>query len=171
MAWNDCNWRYVCSDANIWLDSLRIIMPIRKDSKGWWWGNQGPFDTKQKAVQVGQAAHAAGADEESTQVKEKKQGKLTFALDYHKTYSADPKFWNVFIQLVYLRKDKLLCVSHSTDPDEIDELYKSIGKIIGKDNVVLTDGVAKKPYCDEHGIDIDIWIDNNPIHIIQDPDN
>jgi hypothetical protein len=147
-------------------------MPIKKDAKGWWWGNQGPFDTKQKAVQVGQAAHAAGyQDDEQAIIKEKKAGKLTFALDYHKTYSADPKFWNVFIQLVWLRKDKVYCVSHSTDPDEIDELYKSIGKIIGKDNVILTNGAAKKPYCDKHGIDIDIWIDNNPIHIIQDPNH
>ena len=145
-------------------------MPIMKKADGWYWGSKGPFDTKQKAVQVGQAAHAAGAEDgESSIVKEKKAGKLTFALDYHNTYSADPKFWNVFIELVYLRKDKLLCVSHSTDQDEIDELYKSIGKIIGKDNVILTDGAAKKPYCDEHGIDIDVWIDNNPEHIINTP--
>jgi len=147
-------------------------MPIMKKPDGWYWGSKGPFDTKQKAVQVGQAAHAAGAEEdgESAIIKEKKAGKLTFALDYHKTYSADPKFWNVFIQLVYLRKDKVLCVSHATDQEEIDDLYKSIGKIIGKDNVILTNGFAKKPYCDEHGIDIDIWIDNRPEHIINDPE-
>ena len=146
-------------------------MPIMKKPDGWYWGNQGPFDTKQKAVQVGQAAHAAGyQDDEQAIIKEKKAGKLTFALDYHKTYSADPKFWNVFIQLIYLRKDKVLCVSHATDQEEIDDLYKSIGKIIGKDNVILTDGAAKKPYCDEHGIDIDIWIDNRPEHIINDPE-
>ena len=145
-------------------------MPIMKKSDGWYWGSKGPFDTKQKAVQVGQAAHAAGAEDgESAIVKEKKAGKLTFALDYHNTYSADPKFWNVFIELVYLRKDKLLCVSHATDHDEIDKLYKSIGKIIGQDNVVLTNGAAKKPYCDEHGINIDVWIDNNPEHIINTP--
>ena len=76
-------------------------MPIIKKPDGWYWGSKGPFDTKQKAVDVGNAARASGFKEE------KKQGKLTFALDYHKTYSADPKFWNVFIQLVYLRKDKL----------------------------------------------------------------
>jgi len=146
-------------------------MPIMKKPDGWYWGSKGPFDTKQKAVQVGQAAHAAGyQDDEQAIIKEKKAGKLTFALDYHKTYSADPKFWNVFIQLIYLRKDKVLCVSHATDQEEIDDLYKSIGKIIGKDNVILTDGAAKKPYCDEHGIDIDIWIDNRPEHIINDPE-
>ena len=38
-------------------------MPIMKKADGWYWGSKGPFDTKQKAVQVGQAAHAAGAED------------------------------------------------------------------------------------------------------------
>lgn len=35
-------------------------MPIKKKSDGWYWGSKGPFPTKQKAIQVGQAAHANG---------------------------------------------------------------------------------------------------------------
>lgn len=38
-------------------------MPINKKSDGWYWGSKGPFDTKQKAIQVGQAAHASGFKE------------------------------------------------------------------------------------------------------------
>lgn len=38
-------------------------MPVSKKSDGWYWGSKGPFDTKQKAIQVGQAAHAAGFKE------------------------------------------------------------------------------------------------------------
>jgi hypothetical protein len=38
-------------------------MPISKKSDGWYWGAKGPFDTKQKAIQVGQAAHASGFKE------------------------------------------------------------------------------------------------------------
>lgn len=38
-------------------------MPIMKKSDGWYWGSKGPFDTKQKAIQVGQAAHASGYKE------------------------------------------------------------------------------------------------------------
>lgn len=40
-------------------------MPISKKSDGWYWGSKGPFDTKQKAIQVGQAAHASGFKEEN----------------------------------------------------------------------------------------------------------
>jgi len=35
-------------------------MPVRKTPKGWYWGSTGPFKTKQKARQVGKAAHASG---------------------------------------------------------------------------------------------------------------
>lgn len=40
-------------------------MPIAKRSDGWYWGSKGPFDTKQKAIAVGQAAHASGFKEEA----------------------------------------------------------------------------------------------------------
>lgn len=40
-------------------------MPINKKSDGWYWGSKGPFATKQKAIQVGQAAHASGFKEEA----------------------------------------------------------------------------------------------------------
>ena len=40
-------------------------MPIVKKQDGWYWGHSGPYKTKQKAIQVGQAAHASGFKEES----------------------------------------------------------------------------------------------------------
>lgn len=43
----------------------RNKMPVIKKSDGWYWGSKGPFQTKQKAIQVGQAAHASGFKEES----------------------------------------------------------------------------------------------------------
>ena len=38
-------------------------MPIVKKTDGWYWGSKGPFPTKIKALQVGQAAHASGFKE------------------------------------------------------------------------------------------------------------
>ena len=43
-------------------------MPIRKTDKGWFWGSKGPFPTKQKAIDVGRAAHASGYEEEEEMV-------------------------------------------------------------------------------------------------------
>ena len=38
-------------------------MPVMKKPDGWYWGSKGPFATKQKALQVGQAAYASGYKE------------------------------------------------------------------------------------------------------------
>lgn len=38
-------------------------MPVHKKDDGWYWGSKGPFPTKQKAIQVGQAAYASGYKE------------------------------------------------------------------------------------------------------------
>lgn len=137
-------------------------MPIQKKSDGWYWGSKGPFTTKTKALQVANAAHASGFKEE------KREKNLVFALDYHNTYSADPKFWDTFIYMAWMRKATVYCVSHATDDDEKQAIRDSIGKVIGMDCVIETNGAAKLPYCEKHGIDIDIWIDNNPEHIIND---
>ena len=39
-------------------------MPISKRPDGWYWGSKGPFATKQKAADVGRAAHAHGYKEQ-----------------------------------------------------------------------------------------------------------
>jgi hypothetical protein len=41
-----------------------INMPIKHTDKGWYWGSQGPFPTKAKALQVGRAAYASGYKEQ-----------------------------------------------------------------------------------------------------------
>jgi hypothetical protein len=139
-------------------------MPVVKKSDGWYWGSKGPFATKTKALQVAQAAYASGYKEEG-----KKKGAMTFGLDFNGTYNVDPKFWNVFIELCRLRKDEVYCVTHSTDPDENKELLQSIGQVIGEDHCIFSDGHSKMEAVAALGIEIDIWIDNNPIHIFQDP--
>jgi len=35
-------------------------MPVHKRNGKWYWGSKGPFDTKKKAEEVGQAAYASG---------------------------------------------------------------------------------------------------------------
>ena len=35
-------------------------MPIKKTSKGWYWGSKGPFKTRKKAEAVARAAYASG---------------------------------------------------------------------------------------------------------------
>jgi len=139
-------------------------MPYTKTDQGWMWGRQGPFPTKQKAINVAKAAYASGFHEE------KRQKDLCIALDYHNTYSADPKFWDTFIYMCWMRKFEVYCITHHTGEKQNEKLMDSIGKVLDKDHIIFTMGKAKMDYVKSIGLDIDIWIDNNPIHIIQDPD-
>ena len=140
-------------------------MPYTKTDQGWMWGRQGPFPTKQKAINVAKAAYASGFHEE------KRQKVLCIALDYHNTYSADPKFWDTFIYMCWMRKFEVYCITHHTGEKQNEKLMDSIGKILDKDHIIFTMGKAKEDYCKSIGLSIDIWIDNNPIHIVQDPDS
>jgi len=135
-------------------------MPVTKKPDGWYWGSKGPFDTKQKAVQVGQAAHAA-------EFKEKREKGLVIAIDYHDTYNTDPKLWDCIINMFWWRKDDVVCISRDHKGKE-DEILDNIGKVIGKENVYFTQGKAKKDFAKENGIDVDIWIDDNTKHILED---
>ena len=139
-------------------------MPYRKTDQGWFWGSKGPFPTKQKAIDVARAAYASGFKEE------KREKNLCVALDYHNTYSADPKFWDTFIYMCWMRKWDVYCITHHTGEKQNEKLMDSIGKILPTDKIIFTMGKAKLDYVKSLGIEIDIWIDNNPIHIIQDPD-
>jgi hypothetical protein len=140
-------------------------MPYRKTDQGWFWGSKGPFDTKAKAIQVARAAYASGYHEE------KRDKNLSVALDYHNTYSADPKFWDTFIYMCWMRKWDVYCITHHVGEKQNEKLMDSIGKILPKDCIIFTMGKAKQDYVDSIGLKIDIWIDNNPIHIVQDPDS
>ena len=139
-------------------------MPYKKTDQGWFWGSKGPFATKQKAIDVARAAYASGFHEE------KRQKDLCIALDYHNTYSADPKFWDTFIYMCWMRKFEVYCITHHTGEKQNEKLMDSIGKILDSDHIIFTMGKAKMDYVKKLGIEIDIWIDNNPIHITQDPD-
>jgi hypothetical protein len=44
-------------------------MPIRRTSKGFYWGDKGPYPTKEKAEEVARAAYASGY-RESTATKD-----------------------------------------------------------------------------------------------------
>jgi hypothetical protein len=43
-------------------------MPLTKKQSGWYWGSQGPFDTKAKALSVSRAAYASGYKAQSKDV-------------------------------------------------------------------------------------------------------
>lgn len=87
---------------------------------------------------------------------------MKIALDYDRTWTADPEFWEDFMNLVdnYGHEVRIV-TARSKEHDNIDHKVPLC-------EVIYCDGVAKKFYC-HHTADWnpDIWIDDKPENITQ----
>ncbi len=87
---------------------------------------------------------------------------MKIALDYDQTYTAEPDFWNDFIDLADRRGHDIRIVTHRHE--ELDEI-KELPDVVK----IYTDGVAKKWFCERRGDfwSPDIWIDDKPKGIFE----
>ena len=93
---------------------------------------------------------------------------MNISLDFDDTYTRDPVFWNRFIEMIWEFGHDVYCVTAREPlPKFKDEVYDTIGKLIGKDNCYFTDGNAKEKFMFDHNIMIDVWIDDSPRFITQ----
>ena len=79
---------------------------------------------------------------------------MLIALDYDKTYTADPVLWDDFIVAAKARKHNVKIVTMRTPSEAIQ---------VGGVDVVYTSRQAKIKH-----IPADIWIDDNPAWVYQD---
>lgn len=88
---------------------------------------------------------------------------MKIALDYDETYTKDPAFWKVFVDMAQLRGHEIMIVT-----------FRDPGLPIDHDPgipVYYTSYVAKRNYMKfEQGIFIDVWIDDTPDTIVEDSD-
>ena len=91
---------------------------------------------------------------------------MNIAIDYDNTYSADPTLWNAFIGNAFLRGHKVYCVT-GRNPESNTEVLYSIGTLIGPQNCFFTSSQGKIAYMAKKGIDIHVWIDDNPDAIVR----
>ena len=82
------------------------------------------------------------------------------ALDYDKTYTADPDLWDAFIILALSRGHKVNIVTMRRWHDEaIDDMPV---------NVIYTSRAAKVPFLESIGQPHDIFIDDSPYWLLND---
>ncbi|QIG73079.1 hypothetical protein EVB99_088 [Rhizobium phage RHph_N3_19] len=88
---------------------------------------------------------------------------MKIALDYDGTYTQDPEIWDLFLYNFWQRGHDVRVVTHRhAELDKIEDL--PLGT-----QIIYTDGVAKKWYC-EHREPFwvpDIWIDDKPKGILE----
>lgn len=89
---------------------------------------------------------------------------MNIALDFDGTYTEMPGVWDEFIITAEKEGHKVYIVTFR-DPEDrhpaMDYLYNSLDVPI-----VFTSRNPKKRFCEDMGLDISIWIDDNPDLII-----
>ena len=93
---------------------------------------------------------------------------MNISLDFDDTYTRDPEMWNHFVELAQQSGHTVYCVT-AREPNKVnkEEVYNSIGRLVGKDNCYFTNSMAKAKYMSEQGIQIDVWIDDLPSNVDQ----
>jgi hypothetical protein len=92
---------------------------------------------------------------------------MRISIDFDDTYTKDYLLWNKVISSMLVFGHDVICVS-ARHEYEMEKVHLSIGKLIGKDKCFGTGRVYKKKFMKDQGINIDVWIDDNP-HAIVDP--
>lgn len=90
---------------------------------------------------------------------------MRIALDYDRTYSADPEFWDYFIASCHAHGHDVRIVTHrSPDLDRTAALVALEKKV----KIIYTNGAAKAWYCAHFGggFEPDVWIDDKPLSIL-----
>ena len=87
---------------------------------------------------------------------------MNIALDYDQCYTEDPKLWDWFIAAAK-KKGHTVWVVTSRYAISEDVPFEPVSP----GQMIYTGRRAKKPHCDSLGIHINIWIDDDPMFILQ----
>ena len=88
---------------------------------------------------------------------------MNISVDFDDTYTRDPTMWDLFIELAKHSGHTVYCVTMRQNKGiDRTEVIDSIGRRIGENNCIFTDGLAKSKFCFDKGICIDVWIDDMP---------
>ena len=82
---------------------------------------------------------------------------MTIGLDYDQTYTADPGLWDAFIALAKSRGHEVVCVTSRQQTEENAAECDIKGVF-----TYMTSGSAKSWYMEQHGVKVDVWIDDSP---------
>lgn len=92
-------------------------------------------------------------------------GKLTIAIDFDDTFTADPKLWTEVIQKIQERGHRIICVSARRDVLEHRQALQAV--LPEKVPILLSYDVPKREFALKHGYDVDIWIEDTPEAVYQ----
>lgn len=85
---------------------------------------------------------------------------MLISLDYDKTYTCDPQFWDLFVISALTHGHEIVCVTmrHDNDAERIEMPCP----------VVYTGRRAKRGFMEARGQIPDVWVDDSPHWIFTD---
>ena len=87
---------------------------------------------------------------------------MLIAIDYDETYTADPFFWDSVLIGAGLHSHKVVCISaRCNTPENMKEIRTALVDWPGVP-VYLCHDTPKRQYAEEHGLSVDVWIDDTP---------
>ena len=91
--------------------------------------------------------------------------RLTIALDYDDTFTANTRLFSRFIVDADLANVEIVCISSRRGTFEARrELEAALGPTV---KVYFAYDMPKKLYAEKYGIGVDIWIDDNPASLFE----
>lgn len=92
--------------------------------------------------------------------------RMNVALDFDETYNKNPQLFDTVASVMKANGCNVILATYRHPVEDYDPLFDHLRNrgIF----VVCTDGKAKKKFLSDIGIDIDIWIDDNPKSILED---
>jgi hypothetical protein len=89
--------------------------------------------------------------------------KLTVAIDFDNTFSADPELFRTFVALLKARGHTPIMVTGRPEKHGLDEAPKALAGDLMP--IIFADGEWKINAARAKGYEVDIWIDDNPTYI------
>jgi len=86
---------------------------------------------------------------------------MNISLDFDGTITADPDFWYKFCVLAKAAGHRVYIVTMRYPEEVVETKTGHVFDALVED-IIYTHRSAKRPYVENLGIDIDIWIDDNP---------
>ena len=88
---------------------------------------------------------------------------MLLALDFDATYTLDPDYWNKVIELTRESGHEIIMATYRHAVADWDPIMEKIDL-----DIHFTDGKAKKPFLEEKGIVVDVWLDDRPLTVVED---
>ena len=83
---------------------------------------------------------------------------MLISIDYEGTYERDPRTWEAVIVELVWENDVILVTSRARS----DKIPDSAADAVSKNDIHYTEGKDKYLFLKEKGIEVDIWIDDQP---------